>query len=191
MPLSLSSPSIIAVLGFPDLHAQLMTASPYAAACEITVSVSNFDMFVLHQALHSSCFSESSTVEFLGSSVLTPEVYLGSYGCQIVCSSSFACVPPLLGWLSSNSQTTVATGLVIALSVSFGIPGQIAEVWVYKPDKAMEGYPTGHLVNAALLLIICVHKRMAKAVGGGGWRKENVCGLKNGPIAIHGTRQVE
>ncbi|EEH20485.2 hypothetical protein PABG_07841 [Paracoccidioides brasiliensis Pb03] len=142
MPLSLSSPSIIAVLGFPDLHAQLMTASPYAAAYEITVKI--------------------GTVEFLGSSVLTPEVYLGSYGCQIVCSSSFACVPPLLGWLSSNSQTTVATGLVIALSVSFGIPGQIAGVWVYKPDKAMEGYPTGHLVTAALLLIICVHKRMAR-----------------------------
>ncbi|KGQ00734.1 hypothetical protein PAAG_12598 [Paracoccidioides lutzii Pb01] len=37
-----------------------------------------------------------------------------------------------------------SSGLVIALNVSFGIPGQIAGVWIYKPEKATKGYPTGH-----------------------------------------------
>ncbi|KAJ7607483.1 hypothetical protein FB45DRAFT_724271, partial [Roridomyces roridus] len=66
---------------------------------------------------------------FIASAVLPPPAYLPRYGCLIVAASgSFACIPPLLGWLSSNVYTTSAAGL----NISFGAPGQIVGVWTYK-----------------------------------------------------------
>lgn len=79
------------------------------------------------------------------------------YGCLIVASSgAFACIPPLLGWLSSNLHSTAAVGLAIALNISMGAPGQIVGVWIYKADEKERGYPTGHWTNAALLFFVAV-----------------------------------
>lgn len=79
------------------------------------------------------------------------------YGCLIVAASgAFSCIPPLLGWLSSNLHSTAGAGLAIALNISFGAPGQIVGVWIYKANEATRGYPTGHWTNAALLLFVCV-----------------------------------
>jgi uncharacterized RDD family membrane protein YckC len=86
------------------------------------------------------------------------------YGCLIVATSgAFACIPPLLGWLSSNIRSTSGAGLAIALNVSFGAPGQIVGVWIYKSNEAKKGYPTGHWTNAGLLLFVsagCVLLRL-------------------------------
>ena len=91
------------------------------------------------------------------------------YGCLVVAASgSFACIPPLLGWLSANMRSTAGTGLAIALNVSFGAPGQIVGVWIYKSDEEKKGYPTGHWTNAALLLMVtagCILLRLYY-----GWR---------------------
>jgi hypothetical protein len=77
------------------------------------------------------------------------------YGCLIVAAcGAFACIPPLLGWLSSNLQNTASIGLAIALNISMGAPGQIVGVWIYKADEATKGYPTGHWTNAGLLLFV-------------------------------------
>lgn len=51
---------------------------------------------------------------------------------------------------------TAATGLAIALNVSFGAPGQITGVWIYKAEEKTKGYPTGHFVNAGLLFFVAV-----------------------------------
>lgn len=110
---------------------------------------------------------------FLASAVLPADAYLVShphlvlvlkrkltiqhrYGCLIVATTgSFSCIPPLLGWISTNLRSTAGAGLAIALNVSFGAPGQIVGVWIYKNTEAKEGYPTGHWTNAALLLFVC------------------------------------
>jgi hypothetical protein len=81
----------------------------------------------------------------------------------VAASGSFACIPPLLGWLSSNLYSTAAAGLAIALNVSFGAPGQIVGVWIYKSNEKTLGYPTGHWTNAALLFFVaagCVLLRL-------------------------------
>ncbi|KAL2812778.1 major facilitator superfamily domain-containing protein [Aspergillus cavernicola] len=147
--LSLFTPSITAGLGYENLHAQLMTVPPYAVAYVITVAVAC-------RGLHSAIFSFIGTMGFLASAVLPADAYL-RYGCLIVASSgAFSCITPLLGWLSSNIHSTAAIGLAIALNISFGAPGQIVGVWIYKADEAERGYPTGHWTNAALLLFVCV-----------------------------------
>ncbi|KAA8650079.1 putative MFS transporter [Aspergillus tanneri] len=148
--LSLFTPAITSGLGYVNLQAQLMTVPPWAVAYVVTTAVSC-------RGLHSALFSFIGAMGFLASAVLPADAYLHRYGCLIVATSgSFACIPPLLGWLSANLRSTAGTGLAIALNISFGAPGQIVGVWIYKSNEAKKGYPTGHWTNAALLLFVCV-----------------------------------
>lgn len=109
------------------------------------------------RALHSAIFATVGAIGFLASAVLPPDAYNARYGCLIVAAAgSFSCIPPLLGWLSSNLHSTAAAGLAIALNISFGAPGQITGVWIYKAEEKKKGYPTGHWVNAGLLIFVAV-----------------------------------
>ncbi|KAG6002742.1 hypothetical protein E4U21_002799 [Claviceps maximensis] len=153
--LSLFTPSITAGLGYENLLAQLMTVPPYAVAYVVTLIVSWSADRHNARALHSALLSAMGAAGFMASAVLPPHYYAQRYGCLILAASgSFACIPPLLGWLSSNVHSTAAIGLAIALNVSMGAPGQIVGVWIYKPTEAKDGYPTGHWVNAGLLLSV-------------------------------------
>ncbi|EMC95205.1 hypothetical protein BAUCODRAFT_91912 [Baudoinia panamericana UAMH 10762] len=153
--LSLFTPTITAGLGFQNLQAQLMTVPPYAVAYVVTILVSWSADHFNARALHSAIFATIGALGFLVSAVLPPHAYAHRYGCLIVAASgAFSCIPPLLGWLSSNLFSTAAVGLAIAMNISFGAPGQIAGVWIYKADEKAKGYPTGHWVNAGLLLFV-------------------------------------
>ncbi|KIN02777.1 hypothetical protein OIDMADRAFT_120160 [Oidiodendron maius Zn] len=155
--LSLFTPSITAGLGFKDLRAQLMTVPPYAVAYVVTLLVSYSADHFNSRSLHSAVMATIGAVGFLASAVLPAKSYNSRYGCLIVAASgAFSCIPPLLGWLSSNLHTTASVGLAIAINISVGAPGQIAGVWIYKADEATRGYPTGHWTNAALLFFVAV-----------------------------------
>ncbi|KAJ0422582.1 major facilitator superfamily domain-containing protein [Aspergillus carlsbadensis] len=155
--LSLFTPAITSGLGYTSLNAQLMTVPPWAVAYVVTTVVAWSADHFNSRGLHSAAFSFIGAMGFLASAVLPADAYLHRYGCLIVATSgSFACIPPLLGWLSSNIRSTAGTGLAIALNVSFGAPGQIVGVWIYKSNEAAKGYPTGHWTNAALLLLVTV-----------------------------------
>ncbi|KAJ5532218.1 hypothetical protein N7494_008770 [Penicillium frequentans] len=169
--LSLFTPAITAGLGYSNLRAQLMTVPPYAVAYVVTVMVAWSADHFNSRGLHSALFAFIGAMGFLASAVLPPEAYLHRYGCLIVAAAgAFACIPPLLGWLSSNLRSTAGAGLAIALNISFGAPGQIVGVWIYKSDEENKGYPTGHWTNAALLLFVaagCILLRLYY-----GWRNK-------------------
>ncbi|KAK5705617.1 hypothetical protein LTR17_021521 [Elasticomyces elasticus] len=153
--LSLFTPTITAGLGYDGLQAQLMTVPPYAVAYVVTILVSWSADHFNARALHSALFATIGALGFLVSAVLPPDAYSHRYGCLIVAASgAFSCIPPLLGWLSSNLFSTAAVGLAIAMNISFGAPGQIVGVWIYKASEKTRGYPTGHWTNAALLLFV-------------------------------------
>lgn len=153
--LSLFTPSITAGLGYKNLEAQLMTVPPYAVAYVVTLLVSFSADHFNARALHSAIFATIGAIGFMASALLPAHSYSARYGCLIVAASgAFSCIPPLLGWLSCNVFSTGAVGLAIALNISFGAPGQITGVWIYKADEAKKGYPTGHWVNAGLLFFV-------------------------------------
>ncbi|KAI9055663.1 hypothetical protein LZ554_000606 [Drepanopeziza brunnea f. sp. 'monogermtubi'] len=155
--LSLFTPSITAGLGYKGLTSQLMTVPPYAVAYVVTILASYSADHFNSRGIHSAIFSTIGAVGFLASAILPAEAYHSRYGCLIVAASgAFSCIPPLLGWLSSNLHTTGAVGLAIAINISVGAPGQIAGVWIYKLDEVKSGYPTGHWTNAGLLLFVAV-----------------------------------
>lgn len=110
------------------------------------------------RGLHSAGMALIGAIGFLLSAVLPPEAYLSRYGGLIIAASgAFACIPPLLGWLSSNIFSTASVGMAIALNIGLGgAPGQIVGVFIYKADEAKRGYPTGHWTNAALLFLVAV-----------------------------------
>ncbi|KAF7718122.1 MFS-type transporter [Penicillium ucsense] len=173
--LSLFTPAITAGLGYSNLRAQLMTVPPYAVAYVVTVAVAWSADHFNSRGLHSAIFSFIGAMGFLASAVLPADAYLHRYACLIVAASgSFACIPPLLGWLSSNLRSTAGAGLAIALNVSVGAPGQIVGVWIYKANEAKRGYPTGHWTNAALLL--CVAAGCVLLRGYYGWRNRGGVG---------------
>ncbi|KAJ5708120.1 hypothetical protein N7488_007921 [Penicillium malachiteum] len=169
--LSLFTPAITAGLGYSNLRAQLMTVPPYAVAYVVTVAVAWSADHFNSRGLHSAIFAFIGAMGFLASAVLPADAYLHRYGCLIVAASgAFACIPPLLGWLSSNLRSTAGAGLAIALNVSFGAPGQIVGVWIYKSGEEEKGYPTGHWTNAGLLLFVtagCILLRVYY-----GWRNK-------------------
>ncbi|KAI0884284.1 MFS general substrate transporter [Annulohypoxylon maeteangense] len=156
--LSLFTPSITAGLGYQDLRAQLMTVPPYAIAYVVSILTSWSADHFNARGLHSAALATIGAIGFLASAVLPADAYAPRYGCLIVAASgAFACIPPLLGWLSSNIFSTASVGLAIALNIGLGgAPGQIVGVWIYKADEAKRGYPTGHWTNAALLFLVAV-----------------------------------
>jgi hypothetical protein len=132
-----------------------MTVPPYAVAYVVTVAVAWSADRYNARGLHSAVFATIGAVGFLASAVLPADAYASRYGCLIVAASgAFSCIPPLLGWLSSNLFSTASVGLAIAINISFGAPGQIVGVWIYKADEKARGYPTGHWTNAALLFAV-------------------------------------
>ncbi|KAE8158117.1 major facilitator superfamily domain-containing protein [Aspergillus tamarii] len=169
--LSLFTPAITRGLGYTSLRAQLMTVPPWAVAYVVTTAAAWSADHFNSRGLHSAAFSFIGAMGFLASAVLPPDAYLHRYGCLIVATSgAFACIPPLLGWLSSNLRSTAGTGLAIALNVSVGAPGQIVGVWIYKANESKRGYPTGHWTNAALLLFVCVGCLLLRVYYG--WRNK-------------------
>ncbi|KAF1961256.1 MFS general substrate transporter [Byssothecium circinans] len=171
--LSLFTPTITAGLGYSGLQAQLMTVPPYAVAYVVSIATAWSSDYFNARALHSAVLSTVGAVGFMASALLPAHAYNARYGCLIVAASgAFSCIPPLLGWLSSNMHTTAAAGLAIALNVSFGAPGQIVGVWIYKADEKEKGYPTGHWTNTAMLFMVavgCVGLRMYYR-----WRNVNI-----------------
>ncbi|KAH1549021.1 hypothetical protein KXX57_001145 [Aspergillus fumigatus] len=177
--LSLFTPAITSGLGYTNLRAQLMTVPPWAVAYVVTTAAAWSADHFNSRGLHSALFSFIGAMGFLASAVLPPDAYLHRYGCLIVATSgSFACIPPLLGWLSSNLHSTAGTGLAIALNVSFGAPGQIVGVWIYKANEAKRGYPTGHWANAGLLLFVCAGCVMLRCYYGWLNRRDRASGRR-------------
>ncbi|KAI0385697.1 MFS general substrate transporter [Hypomontagnella monticulosa] len=180
--LSLFSPSIVAGLGYKDLEAQLMTVPPWAAAYVVQIlfawSADHFNA----RGYHCAAGALIGAAGFLASAVLPAHNYNGRYGCLIVgTAGAFACIPPMLGWLTSNLFSTATTGLVVALNVSIGAGlGQIPGVWIYKAEEAEKGYPTGHGVNCAMLFFVAIGAVCLRIFYG--WKNRNL--LKNAPEGV-------
>ncbi len=108
--------------------------------------------------MHSATLALVGAIGFTASALLPPDAHIQRYGCLILAASgAFSCIPPLLGWLTSNVYTTASVGLAVALNVSFGAGlGQIPGVWIYKAEESKRGFPTGHWVNAGMLFFVTV-----------------------------------
>ncbi|KAI0804655.1 MFS transporter [Irpex lacteus] len=150
--ISLFAPTIVAGLGYEGLRAQLFTVPPYAIAFVITVLVS-WQSDKRGARAYGACISLLiAGICFLLQGALPAHAFKARYGLLCVAVSfSFACIPPLLSWLTANLHNTGASTLAVPLNVSIGQLGQIVGVYIFKTSEA-PGYPTGHYTNAAFLI---------------------------------------
>ncbi|CAE6489926.1 unnamed protein product, partial [Rhizoctonia solani] len=151
--LSLFLPTIVSGLGYSGLRAQLFTVPPYAFAYVITLVGAWIGDRYNMRSLVSSCCMFTASISFLVEALLPDTAYKARYG--VLClatASSFACVAPTLGWLSSNLHTTGSAAVALGIGMSFAGPGSIIGVWIYKANES-PGYFTGHMVNFAILLL--------------------------------------
>ncbi|KAI1390378.1 MFS general substrate transporter [Hypoxylon trugodes] len=156
--LSLFSPTIVSGLGYHDLEAQLLTVPPWAVAYVAQILVSWSADHFNARGYHCAGAAVVGAAAFLASAVLPGDDYKGRYACLVIgTAGAFACIPPMLGWLTSNMWSTASIGLAVALNVSIGAGlGQIPGVWIYKASEAKRGYPTGHGVNCAMLFVVAI-----------------------------------
>ncbi|CAE6434748.1 unnamed protein product [Rhizoctonia solani] len=151
--LSLFLPTLVSGLGYTGLRAQLFTVPPYAFAYVVTLISAWLGDQHNMRSLVSSCCMLIGSISFLLEALLPDTAFKARYG--ILClatASTFACVAPSLGWLSSNLHTTGFAGVALGLAMSFAGPGSIIGVWIYKPNES-PGYFTGHMVNFAMQLL--------------------------------------
>ncbi|EUC55188.1 MFS transporter [Rhizoctonia solani AG-3 Rhs1AP] len=155
--LSLFLPTLVSGLGYTGLQAQLFTVPPYACAYIVTLVCAWLGDQHNMRSLVSSCCMLIASASFLAEALLPDTAFKARYG--VLClatASTFACIAPSLGWLSSNLHTTGAAGLALGLALSCAGPGQIIGVWIYKANES-PGYFTGHMVNCVTLLLgVCI-----------------------------------
>ena len=146
--MSLFSPTIVSGLGYEGLNAQLFTVPPYAIAFVITVTVAwvsdKYEIRTLgcsiSMLIAGACFVVEGELQvYLASpgllklisvdraiGALPPESFKLRYVFFIIALSfAFACIPPLLSWLTANLRGTGAATLAVPLNVSIGQIGQI------------------------------------------------------------------
>ncbi|KAI0755689.1 MFS transporter [Fomes fomentarius] len=151
--MSLFSPTIVAGLGYEGLNAQLFTVPPYAIAFVITVSVAYVSDKYEMRSLGTSVSMLIAGACFVVEGAIPAESFTLRYVFFIIALSfSFACIPPLLSWLTANLRSTGASTLAVPLNVSIGQVGQIIGIYIYKANES-PGYPTGHYTNAGFLLV--------------------------------------
>ncbi|PIL34436.1 MFS general substrate transporter [Ganoderma sinense ZZ0214-1] len=151
--MSLFSPTIVSGLGYEGLDAQLFTVPPYAIAFVITVMVAWVSDKYEIRSLGCSISMLIAGACFVVEGALPAESFKLRYVFFIIALSfAFACIPPLLSWLTANLRGTGAATLAVPLNVSIGQIGQIIGVYIYKANESPR-YPTGHYTNAGFLLI--------------------------------------
>ncbi|KDQ12032.1 hypothetical protein BOTBODRAFT_135209 [Botryobasidium botryosum FD-172 SS1] len=151
--LSLFSPSIVTGLGYSGLRAQLFTVPPYACAYVVTIAIAVSAERTNARSVHALLAMLTSSAAFLAQALIPATSFKARYSLFcIAASGSFACIPPLVGWLSSNLHTTTAAGLALGINISFGGVGQIVGTWIY-PITDAPRYLKGHFINFGVLLV--------------------------------------
>ncbi|KAH9933974.1 MFS transporter [Epithele typhae] len=151
--MSLFSPTIVAGLGYEGLEAQLFTVPPYAIAFCVTVAVAYASDKYEVRSIGTAGSMLIAGACFIVEGALPAESFKVRYVFFVIALSfAFACIPPLLSWLTANLRGTGASTLAVPLNVSTGQIGQIIGVYIYKASESPK-YPTGHYTNAGFLLV--------------------------------------
>jgi len=89
-------------------------------------------------------------VGWLTAGLLPHDAYLSRYGCLMLCAcGAFPSSGPLSAWVTCNVPSIVTMGIATALNNSAAGVSQVIAQWIWKPDQAERGYPTGNFVCAA------------------------------------------
>lgn len=98
----------------------------------------------------------SQTTSDIDTAALPVKAFTGRYILLIFATAGvFSALPSLNAWVGDNARNTTAMSLVFGLNVAFSGPGQIAGVWIYRPQDAPL-FRLGHGINAVFGALACL-----------------------------------
>ncbi|KAF2720626.1 MFS general substrate transporter [Polychaeton citri CBS 116435] len=149
---SLFLPTIISGLGYTSTTANLLTVPPYAVAAVITVLVGWYADRSQYRGWCNACIAPIAIAGFamlLGSQapgVQYAGVFLGAIGI-------YPCVPNIITWAANNTEGVYKRGVTLGFIIGWGNLNGIMSSNVYLAREKPIGYPTGHGVNLAYLIV--------------------------------------
>ena len=143
------TPTIVTGLGYESVHAQLLTAPPWAVGFVVAISLSYSADHFNARGWHITFASIIGGVGWLTAGLLDPNRYVARYLCLCLAAcGAFPCAPSLTNWVTCNTPSLLTIPLAIALNNSCAGIGQIIAQWIWKAGEKEAGYPTGNFVCA-------------------------------------------
>ncbi|QPC71278.1 hypothetical protein HYE68_002030 [Fusarium pseudograminearum] len=151
---SLFLPTIIRDLGYSSTTAQLMSTPPYLVACVICVGAGWWADKIQQRGIFMIIFISMSA---LGLIVLMAVEHPGVryFGCFLLASGTFPCVPQGIAWNSNNIGGSLKRGVGIAMNVSCGNIGGVIAAYLFLAKDAPRYFPGfGTLLGLQIMALI-------------------------------------
>ncbi|KAL5603961.1 hypothetical protein FOVSG1_006711 [Fusarium oxysporum f. sp. vasinfectum] len=151
---SLFLPTIIRDLGYSNTTAQLMSTPPYLVACAICVAVGWWADKVQQRGVFMILFISTSAVGLI---LLMAVEHAGVryFGCFLLASGVFPCVPQGIAWNSNNIGGSLKRGVGIAMNVSCGNLGGVVAAYLFLKKDAPRYFPGfGTLLGCQIMALI-------------------------------------
>ncbi|WXC46943.1 hypothetical protein QX201_006663 [Fusarium graminearum] len=151
---SLFLPTIIRDLGYSSTTAQLMSTPPYLVACVICVGAGWWADKIQQRGIFMIVFISISA---LGLVLLMAVEHPGVryFGCFLLASGTFPCVPQGIAWNSNNIGGSLKRGVGIAMNVSCGNIGGVIAAYLFLAKDAPRYFPGfGTLLGLQIMALI-------------------------------------
>ncbi|CAK3967580.1 related to tartrate transporter [Lecanosticta acicola] len=159
--LTFFTPTIVNGLGYKSIEAQIMTVPPWVVGYFACLFLGWSADRCNARGWHIAASSIIGGAGWLTAGLLPADAYTARYGCLFLCAcGAFPSSGPLSAWVTCNVPAIACLGLATALNNSSSGVSQVISQWIWRPDEAGSGYPTGNLVCAA-----CSFFTAAMAIG--------------------------
>ncbi|KAI7881293.1 MFS general substrate transporter [Lichtheimia hyalospora FSU 10163] len=159
---SLFLPSIIVGMGYNNIHAQLMSAPPYAVACTLTMICAYTSDKYVERGYHCAGCCLIGMVGYVMLSTLQNHDNAILYGASIIAASGvFPVLSLTAAWNSNNHGGRVKRAVAIAVVSGMANCGGIIAGQVYRADDAPK-YIRGHTICVAMMGAACVLSFLTK-----------------------------
>ncbi|GKU05979.1 high-affinity nicotinic acid transporter [Fusarium langsethiae] len=151
---SLFLPTIIRDLGYSSTTAQLMSTPPYLVACVVCVAAGWWADKVQQRGIFMIVFI---TMSAIGLILLMAVKHAGAryFGCFLLASGTFPCVPQGIAWNSNNIGGSLKRGIGIAMNVSCGNVGGVIAAYLFLAKDAPRYFPGfGTLLGLQIMALV-------------------------------------
>ncbi|KAJ3094462.1 hypothetical protein HDU96_001664 [Phlyctochytrium bullatum] len=145
-------PTIVSLLGFTDLNAQILTVPPYIIACLFVLAVCYSSDRFMERSLHMIACASLAVVGFIALALYRGDQWILYAMATIALIGIQPCVPLSISWMTNNQAGQTRTATATAMMVAFGNIGGILGPQIFRREDAANGYRNAHLIMCGFLL---------------------------------------
>jgi len=152
--ISLFMPTILRDLGWTATKAQLYSVPPYVCACVVAIAIAFISDKTNRRGIYLAAFTMLCITGFsIMRWATNPNIrYMGVF---FITLGAFPGGPGFLSWGLNNASGPAIRAVSSAYIVTLGTAGGVLATWTYRSTEAPK-YPTGHTINLAGQIGVCV-----------------------------------